>query len=80
MLRGDVVGMVVASRKHDALVGYKLLRIQIGGKGGQEIIAVDKIGAGMGDQVLIAMGSAARLAAEQDAPVDAAVVGIIDPT
>ncbi|MCC6094492.1 MAG: EutN/CcmL family microcompartment protein, partial [Eubacterium sp.] len=45
----------------------------------RQIIAIDVIGAGIGEYVLIAQGSAARIGCDmQDAPVDAAIVGIID--
>ena len=45
----------------------------------QQLIAVDNIGAGIGEYVLVAQGSAARIGCDmQDAPVDAAIVGIID--
>ena len=47
--------------------------------GAKQIIAIDKIGAGIGDYVLVAQGSAARVGSGMpDAPIDAAIVGIID--
>ena len=47
--------------------------------GADQIIAIDKIGAGIGDYVLVAQGSAARVGTDmEDAPIDAAIVGIID--
>ena len=49
------------------------------GKGESQIVAIDNIGAGIGETVLVATGSAARVGAGQaDAPIDAAIVGIID--
>ena len=43
------------------------------------IVAVDKVGAGIGELVLVAQGSAARIGCGDDrAPIDAAIVGIID--
>lgn len=43
------------------------------------IVAIDKIGAGIGEYVLVAQGSAARVGCGiPDAPVDAAIVGILD--
>ena len=46
-------------------------------KGGSErFVAIDNIGAGIGETVLVAMGSAARVGME-NAPVDAAIVGIV---
>ena len=45
----------------------------------QQLIAVDNIGAGIGEYVLVAQGSAARIGCDMaDAPIDAAIVGIID--
>ena len=49
------------------------------GKAGGRLVAIDIIGAGIGEYVLIAQGSAARIGCDMaDAPVDAAIVGIID--
>ena len=46
---------------------------------GHQLIAIDKIGAGIGEYVLVAQGSAARIGSGMpDAPIDAAIVGIID--
>ena len=45
----------------------------------KQLIAIDNIGAGIGEYVLVAQGSAARVGCDmKDAPVDAAIVGIID--
>ena len=47
--------------------------------GAKQLIAIDKIGAGIGEYVLVAQGSAARIGSGMpDSPVDAAIVGIID--
>ncbi|HIW21635.1 MAG TPA: EutN/CcmL family microcompartment protein [Candidatus Dorea intestinavium] len=82
MLVGKVVGSVVSTRKCDSLVGSKFMIVEILDKIGssnQKLVAVDKIGAGVGEDVLIATGSAARVGTEMaDSPVDAAIVGIID--
>lgn len=82
MLIGVVKGSVVSTRKCDSLVGNKFMivdvleHMQVGAK---QLIAIDKIGAGIGDYVLVAQGSAARIGSSMpDAPVDAAIVGIID--
>lgn len=46
---------------------------------GGSLVAIDIIGAGIGEYVLVAQGSAARIGCDMtDAPVDAAIVGIID--
>lgn len=82
MLIGKVVGSVVSTRKSEKLVGNKFMIVEIAKnmRGGQEqIIAIDNIGAGIGEAVLVVTGSAARIGCDQDqAPVDAAIVGIID--
>ena len=82
MLIGKVVGTVVSTRKNDNLVGNKFMIVEtIEGYGEkkQRIVAVDNVGAGLGEAVLVATGSAARIGIEQNtAPIDAAIVGIID--
>ncbi|OYD09100.1 EutN/CcmL family microcompartment protein [Paludifilum halophilum] len=85
MHMGKVIGMAVATRKDEKLVGSKLLitqPVQLDGSlTGQPIIAVDTVGAGIGEQVIYVIGSvAARAVQRADAPVDAAIVGIIDNT
>jgi ethanolamine utilization protein EutN len=77
MLLGQVVGNVTATRKQAALTGQKFLVIRT--EGGHTIVAVDLMGAGPDEQVIIATGRAARIAmGKDDLPVDAAVVGIVD--
>ena len=82
MLVGTVVGSVVSTRKSEKLIGNKFMVVELAdrmGKGESQIVAIDNIGAGIGETVLVAMGSAARVGAGQaDAPIDAAIVGIID--
>ena len=82
MLIGKVTGSVVATRKSDNLVGNKFMIVDIlehMQNGAKQIIAIDKIGAGIGEYVLVAQGSAARIGTGmKDAPIDAAIVGIID--
>ncbi|MNC54273.1 Ethanolamine utilization protein EutN [compost metagenome] len=83
MQMGKVIGRVTATRKDERLVGTKLLITQPirldGTLTGEPIIAVDTVGAGVGEQVIYVMGSmAARAVMEERAPVDAAIVGIID--
>lgn len=82
MLVGKVVGSVVSTRKNEKLVGNKFMVVELaehmGGSAGR-MVAIDNIGAGIGEFVLIATGSAARVGCSlADAPVDAAIVGIID--
>lgn len=83
MIIGKVTGSVVATRKDEKLIGSKFLVIEPLRKSGntpcESFVAVDNIGAGIGDIVLVSTGSAARLACQiTDAPCDAAVVGIVD--
>ena len=82
MLAGKVVGSVVSTRKNEKLIGNKFLIVEIVdsmGAKGQQLIAIDNIGAGINEYVLVAQGSAARIGCDmKDAPVDAAIVVIID--
>jgi len=83
MLVAKVIGNVVATQKNETLVGFKLLIVKplelvSGQRAGQPIIAVDSIGAGVGETVLVATGSSARNASRLDGVADATVVGIID--
>jgi len=82
MLIGKVVGSVVSTRKCDNLVGNKFMIVEIQGQmqyEAKQLIAIDKIGAGIGEFVLVATGSAARVGTGMaEAPIDAAIVGIID--
>lgn len=80
---GTVIGNVWATKKEDILVGYKFLIIRLehpsGGEIHSPIIAVDRLGAGIGDQVMVTMGSAARFVNnDTNIPIDAAIIGIID--
>ena len=82
MIAGKVVGSIVSTRKNDKLVGNKFMIVELVGNmrgDSKQLIAVDNIGAGIGEYVLVAQGSAARVGCDmKDAPVDAAIVGIID--
>lgn len=83
MYLGKVIGTVVSTRKDDNLTGCKLLVVQRLTEHmepqGQAIIAVDTVGAGTGETVLLVQGSSARKALDYpDAPVDVTVVGIVD--
>jgi len=82
MIVGKVVGSIVSTRKSEKLIGNKFMIVkplhQTEGSSG-EIVAIDIIGAGIGEYVLVAQGSAARIGCDMEsAPVDAAIVGIID--
>lgn len=89
MFLAKVEGSVVATKKDPAMSGRKmlLLRPQLVDEkdptkfrpGGNTIVAVDSLGAGIGEMVLFCQGSSARLApGMKDAPVDAVIIGIVD--
>ena len=79
---GKVIGTLVATPKHDSLTGSKLLIVQpLRSKhgAGQPVVAIDAIGSGTGETVLVVTGSAARhVTGNCNAAVDAAIIGIID--
>ena len=83
MLIGKVVGTVVASRKEEELQGSKLLLVRgldLDGKlTSTLVVAVDAVGAGVGEVVLYASGSSARQTkVTKDRPVDATIMAIVD--
>ncbi|QTF08597.1 EutN/CcmL family microcompartment protein [Brenneria izadpanahii] len=83
MKLGLVIGQVIATRKDQRLVGCKLLITQPirpdGTAVSDPVVAIDLLGAGEGDRVLYASGSvASRVPRDPSAPVDVAIVGIVD--
>ena len=89
MFLARVEGSVVATKKDPAMSGRKLLLLRpqlVDDKdptrfraGVNTIVAVDSVGAGVGELVLFCQGSSARLAPNlKDAPVDAVIIGIVD--
>jgi len=83
MMLAKVVGTVVATRKEESLVGYKLMvikRIDVNEQFiGSEEVAADYVGAGIGEYVLISQGSAVRVdERKRNTVIDKAIVGIID--
>ncbi|PID85581.1 MAG: ethanolamine utilization protein EutN [Chloroflexi bacterium] len=85
MRLAKVIGNVVATQKEEALIGLKLLVIeeidaQTEKAKDDRLVAVDTLGAGVGDTVIWVRGGAARVLSKVDrhAPVDAAIVGIVD--
>jgi len=80
----QVVGTVVATQKNRKLEGAKLLLVQPltleGQPRGATLLAIDSVGAGVGERVLVVIeGKAAGQAlGRKAAPVDAAIIGIID--
>jgi microcompartment protein CcmK/EutM len=83
MLLARVAGTVVASRKEPLMEGLKLLLLRQldvdDRETGGYVVAVDAVGAGVGEVVLFASGSSARqTAATRDRPCDAVVMAIVD--
>ena len=81
MLIGKIVGSVVSTRKNEKLIGSKFMIVepQAGTGSAKRIVAVDNVGAGIGELVLVVSGSTARQAFGRDnVPADMAIVGIID--
>jgi len=89
MFLAKVEGSVVATKKDPSMSGRKLLLLRpqlVDDKdptkfrpGVNTIVAVDSVGAGLGEMVMFTQGSSARLApGMKDAPVDAVIIGIVD--
>ncbi len=82
MLKGIIRGNIVSTRKQEALVGSKFMEVELIKNNeltGEYLIAVDSVGAGIGETVLITTGSSARLALNNTStPCDAVIVGIVD--
>lgn len=82
MQLGKIVQYVVSTKKNEKLTGCKLLVVQlIENKTltNRHIVAIDSVGAGEGEIVLVAFGSAARIGTgRESAPIDAAIIGIVD--
>lgn len=89
MFVAKVTGSLVSTQKVATMVGFKLLIVEpyrIEPKErtsltttGRTFVAVDTLGAGIGDYVILTQGSSARLTPEtKSLPIDAVVVGIVD--
>ena len=89
MFLAKVEGSVVSTKKDASMSGRKLLLLRpqlVDDKdptkfrpGVNTIVAVDSVGAGIGEMVLFCQGSSARLAPNlKDVPVDAVIIGIVD--
>ncbi|MCU0788201.1 MAG: EutN/CcmL family microcompartment protein [Verrucomicrobia bacterium] len=89
MFLAKVEGAVVATKKEASMIGRKLLLVRpqlvdekdpTNFRNGQNtIVAVDTVGAGIGEMVMFCQGSSARLSdGLRDCPVDAVIVGIVD--
>jgi ethanolamine utilization protein EutN len=89
MLLAKVTGALVATQKVDTMKGHKMLVVEpyrvdpkdrqaLAGTG-RALVAVDTVGAGEGEMVLITQGSSARLTPEtKNLPVDTVIIGIVD--
>ncbi len=89
MFIAKVTGSLVATQKVDSMVGRKLLvvepfrldphdRTRLASTG-RTFVAVDTVGAGEGEYVLITQGSSARMTPEtKELPIDTVIVGLID--
>jgi microcompartment protein CcmK/EutM len=83
MLLGRVIGTLVATRKEPTIEGLKLLVVRacdVDGKPtGALVVAVDAVGAGVGEVVLVCAGSSARQTQmTQNRPVDHTIMAIVD--
>lgn len=83
MLMGKVVGTVVSTQKDPELSGLKLLIVRAMDVDCKLtdafVVAVDSVGAGVGEVVLYASGSSARQTVQtQNRPVDATIMAIVD--
>lgn len=83
MILGKVVDTVVSTRKVDSLVGYKIMIVNCLDRDqketGEHVVAIDHIGAGIGETVIVCEGDNARFACDRkEIPTDAVIVGIVD--
>jgi microcompartment protein CcmK/EutM len=83
MIIARILGTVVCTQKDERLSGKKLLIVKPLNLDGTDqsgyVVAVDTVGAGFHEKVLVVAGSSARLAeGNKDCPVDSAIVGVID--
>ena len=84
MLIARVIGTVVATRKHERLIGSKIQIVQpLEARGtkakGDPFVAGDAVGAGVGEHDVVVQGSSARRGVpDKQCPVDATIIGIVD--
>lgn len=86
MFLAKVIGTVVSTQKNPKFQGMKLLLIQpyitredALVQSGSSVVAVDSVGAGLGELVMFTQGSSARLTdVTRDSPTDTVIVGIVD--
>ena len=81
MIAAKVMDSIWSTRKADSLIGLKFMLVEVLGgiDAGRLMIAADTISAGIGERVLVCLGSSARkMLDREDVPIDAVIVGIID--
>ena len=79
MVVGKVTGSIFSTRKLDSLTGFKLMVVNLGKGKDDFVVAMDTVGAGIGDIVLVTLGDSARFACQNEkTPIDAVIVGIVD--
>lgn len=83
MIIARILGTVVSTQKDERLQGKKLLIVRPIDLDGKDqsgyTVAVDTVGAGFDEKVIVVSGSSARLAeGNKDCPVDAAIIGVVD--
>ena len=83
MIIARILGTVVSTQKDERLHGKKLLIVKPINLDGTDqsgyLVAVDTVGAGFHEKVIVVGGSSARMAeGNKDCPVDAAIIGVID--
>lgn len=84
MLIGRVVGEIVSTQKHQSHEGRKVMLVQPlaldGSPRGEVVVALDAVDAGVGDRILLVTeGLSAMTSVDRaNAPIDAAIVGVVD--
>jgi len=77
MIIGKITGSVVSTTKSDKLIGCKFMRVVT--EDGREVVALDNIGAGRGETVIVTCGHNAVLGlSDENIPIDAVIIGIVD--
>ncbi|ATD55057.1 EutN/CcmL family microcompartment protein [Clostridium chauvoei] len=81
MILGKVIGNIVSTRKEESLMGYKLLIVEPLEEynNNKNLVAIDRVGAGIQSIVIVSTGSSARVGLHKDnVPIDATIIGIVD--
>lgn len=77
MLIGTITGNIVSTKKNEKLVGCKFMKVKT--SEGNEIVALDNIGAGIGELVIVTCGhNAINGLKDVNVPIDAVIIGIVD--